>query len=110
MEFLFGSVKSNWTQQRATLLMKRETFSELGTSLKGTRGSMPAIRLEGKTADDIRLTELAEERDPHAVPPLGPCEVSDTERVRPDPEFGSCFEEEDLRGSLFRNCFHISFC
>lgn len=109
MEFLFGSVKSNCTQQRATLLMKRDIFSELGTSLKRTRGSMSAIRLEGKTADDMRLTELADERGPHAVPPLEPSEGSDTERMRPDPEFGSDFEEEDLRGSLFRNCFHISF-
>uniref|UniRef100_A0A2P2ILJ7 Uncharacterized protein n=1 Tax=Rhizophora mucronata TaxID=61149 RepID=A0A2P2ILJ7_RHIMU len=56
--FLVGSVKSKVTQQRLTLLTKRFIFSELGTSLKGTRGSIPAITLAGKTADEVRFGPL----------------------------------------------------
>lgn len=58
IEFLVWSEKSKVTQQRLSLETKRFSFSELGTSLKGTKGSIPATTLEGKTAEDMRLTEL----------------------------------------------------
>lgn len=44
------SVKSKLTQQRLTLETNRFIFSEFGTSLKGTKGSIPATTLAGKTA------------------------------------------------------------
>jgi hypothetical protein len=54
-EFLFGSKKSKTTRHRPSLLTNRLCFSEFGTSLKETNGSMPSTTLEGKTADDIHL-------------------------------------------------------
>uniref|UniRef100_A0A0A9E2D0 Transposon protein n=1 Tax=Arundo donax TaxID=35708 RepID=A0A0A9E2D0_ARUDO len=54
-ELLFGSEKSNTTQHRLNLLTNRFCFSEFGTSLNETKGSMPATTLDGKTADDMRL-------------------------------------------------------
>lgn len=56
--FLVGLLKSKTIQQRLNLLMKSDIFSEAGASLKGKRGSIPAMTLDGKTADDVLLGAL----------------------------------------------------
>ena len=89
-EFLVWSEKSKVTQQRLSLETKRFSFSEVGTSLKGTKGSIPATTLEGKTAEDMRLTEL------------------DLTTLDPDGSEVESGFEDDFRGSLLRNCLNIA--
>ena len=80
MEFLLWSEKSNVIQQRLTLLTKRFSFSEFVTSLNGTKGSVPATTVDGKTAE---------------LEGTGP----ELERERSPPESGFA----DFRGSLLKN-------
>jgi hypothetical protein len=84
------------------LLTNRLCFSELGTSLNETSGSMPATTLEGKTADDMRRMAEAGGRPGGMLPQL-------LVRCMPAPllQCPESPEADDLRGSLLRNCFHI---
>ena len=108
VEFLFGSEKSNTTQQRFNLLMKRFCFSELGTSLNNRRGSMLVATLDGKIAEAVRFTAVDREGTtlPLLVRWIG-FPFKDAVALLPLMEPAEASDLEDLRGNLLRNCFHM---
>ncbi|WJX16329.1 hypothetical protein P8452_06371 [Trifolium repens] len=100
--FLLGSVKSNVTQQRLNLLTNKFIFSAFGTSLKGTKGSIPETMLAGNTADD-------EARFKEAPPPFDRCWLLPAARgdsLERDSSSESVFD--DFLGSLLKICFSIA--